>query len=380
MKVFSTLRSEQIDITRTSSEGVAGIKAFLEYTEKGKIALPNKQATKKEETGYFEKLVEGEIKKMGYSVQTNIGCSGYRIDIGVVNPDKPSEYILGILTDGKTYRAAKTAKDREIVQPTVLKMLGWNIYNLWSLDWWDNPQKVTQDIVRVIKELQESQKTNKEIESQNETQVQKGNDLSSVKLQSITQEVIEPIKNSEEYIICVLDQSDLSISDDFFNYDILYDIKQQITKVLEIEAPISHSLLSKRVLNAWGISRLGIRLNGYLSSIYSEMELKQTSQDGNKFYWNKDQDPLSNNTYRVPVEGDPKRNAEDLPKEEIICGIKDVLSNQVSLPNDDLIREVARLFGYTRLGGNVEQAMRMGIDYALLIGLMINKDDRFVLS
>ena len=150
--------------------------------------------------------------------------------------------------------------------------------------------------------------------------------------------------------------------------------------MLEIEAPISHSLLSKRVLNAWGISRLGIRQNGYLSSINSEMELKQTSQDGNKFYWNKDQDPLSNNTYRVPVEGDPKRNAEDLPKEEIICGIKDVLSNQVSLPNDDLIREVARLFGYTRLGGNVEQAMRMGIDYALLIGLMINKDDRFVLS
>ena len=379
MKVFSTLRSEQIDITRTSSEGVAGIKAFLEYTEKGKIALPNKQITKKEETGYFEKLVEEEIKKMGYSVQTNIGCSGYRIDIGVVNPDKPSEYILGILTDGKTYRAAKTAKDREIVQPTVLKMLGWNIYHLWSLDWWDNPQKVTQDIVRVIKELQESQ-NNKETESQNETQVQKRNDLSSVKLQSITQEVIEPINNFEEYIICILDQSYLNISDDFFNYGILNDIKQQIIKVMEIEAPISHSLLSKRLLNAWGISRLGIRLNGYLTSIYSQMELNQTSQDGNIFYWNKGQNPLSYNTFRVPAEGDPKRNAEDLPKEEIICGIKDVLSNQISLPDDDLIREVAKLFGYTRLGGNVEQAMRMGIEYALLIGLVINKDDRFVLS
>jgi very-short-patch-repair endonuclease len=379
MKVFSTLRSEQIDITRTSSEGVAGIKAFLEYTEKGKIALPNKQITKKEETGYFEKLVEEEIKKMGYSVQTNIGCSGYRIDIGVVNPDKPSEYILGILTDGKTYRAAKTAKDREIVQPTVLKMLGWNIYHLWSLDWWDNPQKVTQDIVRVIKELQESQ-NNKETESQNETQVQKRNDLSSVKLQSITQEVIEPINNFEEYIICILDQSYLTISDDFFNSGILYDIKQQIIKVMEIEAPISHSLLSKRLLNAWGISRLGIRLNGYLTSIYSQMELNQTSQDGNIFYWNKGQNPLSYNTFRVPAEGDPKRNAEDLPKEEIICGIKDVLSNQISLPDDDLIREVAKLFGYTRLGGNVEQAMRMGIEYALLIGLVINKDDRFVLS
>ena len=149
---------------------------------------------------------------------------------------------------------------------------------------------------------------------------------------------------------------------------------------MEIEAPISHSLLSKRLLNAWGISRLGIRLNGYLTSIYSQMELNQTSQDGNIFYWNKGQNPLSYNTFRVPAEGDPKRNAEDLPKEEIICGIKDVLSNQISLPDDDLIREVAKLFGYTRLGGNVEQAMRMGIEYALLIGLVINKDDRFVLS
>lgn len=380
MKVFSTLRSEQIDITRTSSEGVAGVKAFLEYTEKGKIALPNKLSPIKEETGYFEKLVAEEIKKLGYSVHTNIGCSGYRIDIGVVNPDKPSEYILGILTDGKTYRSAKTAKDREIVQPAVLKMLGWNIFNLWSLDWWDNPQKVTQDIVSVIKEIQDPKENSIELEYHKEMEVQHRKELSSVKIQSITQRVFEPIRISKEYTICTLDQSYLDISDEFFGSDILYDIKQQITKVMEIEAPISHSLLSKRILNAWGISRLGIRLNEYLKSIYFQLELKQTTQNGNIFYWNKEQDPLSYNIYRVPTEGEQKRNADDLPKEEIICGIKDVLSNQISLPEDDLIREVAKKFGYTRLGGNVEQAMKMGIEYALQNGIVIDKDNRTVLS
>lgn len=380
MKVFSTLRSEQIDISRTSSEGVAGVKAFLEYTEKGKIALPNKQTSNKEETGSFEKMVADEIKNMGYTVQTNIGCSGYKIDIGVVNPDKPSEYILGILTDGKTYRAAKTAKDREIVQPAVLKMLGWNIFNLWSLDWWDNPQKVTKDIVNVIKDIQAPPKNTEKIEDENETEAQQRKVLSSVKLQSITQEVIQPIKKFEEYNICALDQSNLSISDDFFDSRILDDIRQQVNRVMEIEAPISHSLLSKRIINAWGISRLGIRLNGYLSSIYSQMGLKQTSQNGKIFYWNKEQDPLKYDIYRIPVEGESKRNADDLPKEEVICGIKDVLSNQISLPEDDLIREVAKIFEYTRLGGNVEQAMRMGIECALQIGLAINKDDRIVLS
>src|SRR5665647_24005 len=132
MKVYSTLRSDQIDITRTASEGVAGIKAFLEYSEKGKMVLTQKNYIRKAKPNSFEKLVAEEIQKSGYIVHTDIGCSGYRIDIGVVNPENPSEYILGILTDGENYRSAKTAKDREVVRMEVLRLLGWNIYKLWS--------------------------------------------------------------------------------------------------------------------------------------------------------------------------------------------------------------------------------------------------------
>lgn len=36
MQVFATLKAEQIDLARTSSEGVAGLKAFLAYAEKAK--------------------------------------------------------------------------------------------------------------------------------------------------------------------------------------------------------------------------------------------------------------------------------------------------------------------------------------------------------
>jgi len=35
MKVFSTLRADQIDLKKTSSIGVAGLKYFLEYAGKG---------------------------------------------------------------------------------------------------------------------------------------------------------------------------------------------------------------------------------------------------------------------------------------------------------------------------------------------------------
>lgn len=379
MKVFSTLRSDQIDISRTSSEGVASMKAFLEYSEKGKMALPLKQNKNKPTSSFFEKMVANEIKKMGYSVQTNIGCSGYKIDIGVVNPKIPSEYILGILTDGLTYHAAKTAKDREVVQTEVLKMLGWNIYRLWSPDWWDNSQKVLQDIVNVIKELEESPIKAEASEKQIKSDVLARNEFANVKLQGITQEVIQPPENLIEYNTCILEQSYITSSDDFFYSQFQSKIMSQINQVLEIEAPISHTLLSRRILNAWGISRLGVRLNDYLTSIYSDMILKYTNQNGTKFYWNKEQEPTNYNIFRVPGEDSSKREPNDLPLEEIICGIKDVLTRQISLSEEDLIREVAKIFGYTRLGGNVEKAMKMGIDFALQSELIINKDERFIL-
>lgn len=381
MKVFSTLRSNQIDISRTSSEGVANIKSFLEYTEKGKIALHQKENTHKTIPGFFEKMVANRIQKLGYKVKTNIGCSGYQIDIGIVNSEKPSEYILGILTDGKTYRAAKTAKDREVVQPDVLKMLGWNIYKLWSTDWWYNPEKVIQDIVKTIEEIKKT-KVNKgevEIQTQNSSKELKRKEFASVKFQGITQEVILPKQCSFKYNTCVLEQSHLNFSDDFFDSRVLPKIVDQINQILDIEAPISHSLLSKRILNAWCISRLGVRLNKYLTSIYSQLEIKHTRQNGTLFYWKKNQEPKNYNIYRIPGEDDQKRNAEDLAKEEIFCGIKDVLTNQISLPEDDLIREVAKIMGYGRLGGNVEQTMKIGIEYAIQMKFVIKKEKRFVL-
>lgn len=40
MIVFSTLRPDQIDITRTNSEGIISLKSFLEFAKNGKNCLP----------------------------------------------------------------------------------------------------------------------------------------------------------------------------------------------------------------------------------------------------------------------------------------------------------------------------------------------------
>ncbi|MGM0407920.1 MAG: DUF3320 domain-containing protein [Bacteroidota bacterium] len=384
MKVFSTLRSDQIDITRTSSEGVAGIKAFLEYSEKGKKVLAQKNFSRKEETDSFENHIGIELRKFGFDVHTNIGCSGYRIDIGVVNPENSSEYILGILTDGKNYKSAKTAKDREMVRMQVLQLLGWNIYKLWSPDWWDNPRKVLQEIKDTIENANnpvEPEPISTEHSKPAETKTeQKREQFAGVKLQGITQHVIETHQEYPVYKACSLPATYLDFSDDFFDTRRTQKILNQIQQVIQKEAPISQNLLSKRILSAWGISRLGVRLKEHLDGLYGSLNLKYTRQNGTYFYWKQDQNPEAYKTFRIPENDDQKRSAEDLPKEEIAAGMVEILTNQISLPADDLVKEAARLFGYARMGGNVEQAMKTGIEYALKKGMIAKSNERIVLT
>ncbi|PTQ55787.1 MAG: hypothetical protein BSOLF_1480 [Candidatus Carbobacillus altaicus] len=45
-----------------------------------------------------------------------------------------------------------------------------------------------------------------------------------------------------------------------------------------------------------------------------------------------------------------------------------VLRRGVSLPADDLVREMARLLGYQRTGQTVEKRMRMGIELLITRG------------
>ncbi len=381
MKVYSTLRSEQIDITRTTSEGVAGIKAFLEYSEKGKMVLSQKNYTRKINSNSFEKMVAEEIRKFDYTVHTDIGCSGYKIDIGVVNPDAPSEYLLGILTDGENYRSAQMARDREIIRREVLQLLGWNIYKLWSPDWWDNPKEVILDILTTIDRIQKQENAEAPVAEQRKlSSAYNEKKLENTEILEITQQVIVQEQKYEKYEICVLPITSIAFSDDFFEPLNKEKIQSQIREVIHKEAPISQILLAKRVLNAWGIARLGIRLSTYLNSLFVQLNLKYTSQNNIIFYWREDQNPAEYKKFRVPVDNKHKRNMEDIPKEEIAVAIIHILTTQISLPLEDLIRETSHLFGFNRMGGNLENAVKMSADYAMEKGTITENNDRIVLS
>ena len=85
-------------------------------------------------------------------MDTQIGCSGYRIDLAVIHPQESSRYILGIECDGAMYHSARSARERDIYRQRFLESKGWNITRIWSRNWWQNPEK---EIIRIEGLLQE---------------------------------------------------------------------------------------------------------------------------------------------------------------------------------------------------------------------------------
>jgi very-short-patch-repair endonuclease len=156
--VFSSLQAEDIDLSRTRAKGVADLKSFLDYAAHGVEALV-KQSTADPEAeceSIFEEQVCEALRNRGYIVHPQVGCSGYRIDLAIVDPEHPGRYLLGIECDGANYHRAKTARDRDRLREMVLRDLGWRLHRVWSTDWWEKPD---EELARIEAAIEEAKKT-----------------------------------------------------------------------------------------------------------------------------------------------------------------------------------------------------------------------------
>lgn len=137
MRVFASFKPEDIDLARTSSLGVRDMKHFLEFADRGAIAIA--EANVGSLGGFdspFEEQVARALSKKGWHVVTQVGVSSFRIDLGVIDPDAPGRYLAGVECDGATYHRSATARDRDMLREQVLRGLGWEIVRIWSTDWW----------------------------------------------------------------------------------------------------------------------------------------------------------------------------------------------------------------------------------------------------
>ena len=161
--VFSNFKAYDMHLTANPPYGVKALKEFLSYAEN--LTLGASQITQ-QSSEPFEDAIASFLAENGYTVDKQIGCAGFRVDLAIVDDENPGKYILGITTDGKMYASSKVAGDRDRLREQVLKGLGWKLYHLWSTDWYRNRdlgrKRLLEAVEVAIRETREEEKRKSE--------------------------------------------------------------------------------------------------------------------------------------------------------------------------------------------------------------------------
>ena len=241
MIVYSVLRPEQIDLSRTRSEGVAGLKGFLEFATRGTNVIAGRtDMFAKADDSLVSEIANG-IETLGYKTRCNMGCSQFRMDIGIIDPENPETYILGIMLDGENCHRSATARDRFAVQPGVLEGLGWSVMRVWTLDWLDDSNGVLQHIKQAVENAQHPQEK----------------PVGEVKTkQAPVFETVEktPAPNKGQRCMKRQISAPVGTPEQFYLPETVPVIQSLAVLILSAEAPISRNALVHKLIGAWGIT------------------------------------------------------------------------------------------------------------------------------
>ncbi len=149
MRVYSSMRADDISV-HGDQKGAQLLRDFLRFAETKQTSEGPSVSARAAAESPFEREVVVALQERGVQIVPQVGQSGYRIDIGVVDEARPGRFLCGIECDGASYHSAQSARDRDRLREQVLRGLGWDIHRVWSTDWWRNPQREVERLLRLI--------------------------------------------------------------------------------------------------------------------------------------------------------------------------------------------------------------------------------------
>lgn len=383
--IYSTLAPQQIDLSRVRAAGVRDLKHYLEFALKGPRALVAQSLpTGREPDSPFETQVIKVLRERGWVVHPQVGCSGYRIDMGVVDPRAPGRYLLGIECDGRAYHAGATARDRDRLRQVVLEGLGWRLHRIWSTDWWINPEReVDKLLARLDAELareEEAPAPEPEPDPQPGPQSGSGEDdaaqADDVAFTITTEDGVDaagsgtmpggqapPRPNTAAGAITTYQVTDLAPGDAQAFYDRASNARltAELRQVIETEGPLPEGVLHRRVARAWGLERTGARIVERLRQL-TPADSGRTREGEVTFLWPAGARPAAWADFRGAGEDEAsRRRVDDVCLEELANGVLRVLATTGNAPRADVIKSVCRLLGLSRTLADAEARLGLAL-------------------
>ncbi len=413
--VFSSITGDDLDLNRSKSRGVAALKTFLSYA-RSRI-LDGEERPAGASTTAFASSIEHAIQSLGHKVHSQVGSGGFRIELAVVDPERPEQYLLGIDSDGPNYRSARSARDRDRLREAALKDRGWMLERVWAADWHSRPNEelrrlaesienarrkepsqVARDaIVETIEPVPSDDHTpNADEEAASDAQSALSSQTTQIKHEVVVDPLLEidqptQITNSgsdlrqeepksdalsSQWATVYVEAYGLTVPTEEAIHEVstrqLADI---VTKVVQIEAPIHREEIARRVTTLWGLDRTGSRITEAVQraiefadgagGVVLEGEFVFVSQHAHVLVRDRSSTASAN-----------LRKLEMISNQEIQTAILQLASEHIGLDPDSAGLLASRAFGFKSTSPKLKERMQNSTLRMVQEGRIVLRDGR----
>lgn len=405
--LFSSFRSTDIDLARTSAEGVAHLKDYLMHAEKREAVGATQQI---DDYNLYRERIAAALLDEGLEVTPDVGTSRFRVDLAV--RASQNHGWLAVTLDSPEWAARSIVADREALPTTILKkVMGWqDTLQVLLPVWLRDPERVIEQISSAAQALELPEMTEgthatfnehgsagpKTTTPQSEIRQSNGSgpeespaplapeahDSEADALSPMLVRDAEPVVKETEtagpqeaasssgpyaFVKAATEViGDVDVLNQLDSPAVRTHIATHLDEIVEVEGPIEAGRLAKVLARRFQLSRVR---QARLSEILACTTKSAESSPFGRFYWPDNVNPETYAGYRPRLDGGEVA-IHEISHREIANALVWTLRTQGEQSDDDLVREIAGVFGYNRLGVRIRNRLEDVITWAIDSGRM----------
>ena len=345
-EVFASFDPGDIDPSRVSRDGPRVLKRFLDYAKTGIMDI--RAPTGLEADSPFEEDVAAVITSLGFLADTQVGSAGFRIDIGVRHPDRPGQYLVAVECDGAAYHSALWARERDRLRQDILENLGWRFHRIWSTDWFHHRKREIERLKAALERASDQIETGIRVRGANHDSAR-----------PVTEATAEPEPGPIDIDHLTLKmpayvRADLTVRSSVEPHEApVAQLAELVGKIVAIEGPIHIDEVARRITTAFGKTKAGSRIvEATGRAVRQALRQDATLTQDGPFLMTQAQAGAPPVRDRSAETGNLLK-AANIPPCEIVAAAALVRQESGDVDGDDLIRAIARLLGFLRVGSEL---------------------------
>ncbi|MFB7878862.1 DUF3320 domain-containing protein [Nocardia sp. NPDC056064] len=383
VELVASFYGGDLPVAEKEKKGIRHLRRYLQFAEAGSqmLAAAGSEPSRHLD-GPFEHDVAEVLRGWGYDVAPQVGVAGYRIDVAVRHPQHPGVFAVGIECDGVMYHSTRAARDRDRLREEVMRNLGWSIHRIWATDWHGDRGGALERLRHAVevavardpyqvRTVDEPPAESDSVPTDSLTPVETHSaEAESVSIgptwareyDGFTQQELFDLRSA---LADQLDLWDVPLQD----HDATALIGEVARTVVHREGPIELELLIARIRDAWGYAKAGSVVRGRIQHVLArEVSNGTLTCDGTAYAI----PGIDIEHVRTPSRS-CARTVGQIPGAERKLAFTNTIRGGYGVGRDELIKEVARLFGWSRVGQGIRPTLERDLDDLIEAGVLVQR-------